>query len=218
MAVAEQSRSENRSLGATEDKAAVAAARQKSEFARVQGVDLTVKKGTRYGQPQELPKLKGLENAATAPPPTKIASPSVAKPPTPSAPKTSGPIPEQLELPFEKGLPVKETKAQRLQASPTVTGYRTVTGIGGAATNIARVAVPGVVEAEAVLGAGAVYAYTAGYATVGAALETGAVGCANSSCKKPACYQRKVGSRTQLGSGTVDVGEGDVLFARAIYT
>jgi RHS repeat-associated protein len=104
-----QPRGENRSLGASEDKAAVAEARKNGGFARVNDQDLTAKSGTRYGQPDQLPRLKGLENTAKGPAAAKPASPIITDPPI--APTNSGPIPSQSELPLENGLPVKGVPA-----------------------------------------------------------------------------------------------------------
>jgi RHS repeat-associated protein len=93
-----QARSENRSL-ATQDKAAVAAAKANGDFHRVGGVDKAAIKGTRFGQPPESPALEGLEFKKTSASTPKPATPPV--PELPAPPKASAPAPTQLELPFD---------------------------------------------------------------------------------------------------------------------
>ena len=63
-----QPRGENRSLGATSDKAAAAQARANNQFARVEDRDPTVPKGTRFGpQPPGNPRLVGRETRQRSP-------------------------------------------------------------------------------------------------------------------------------------------------------
>jgi len=96
----------NRSKAAQE-KAAAAKARANNEFARTtKGADPTAEPGTRYGQPQELPKLQGVRES-----------------PEPFSRPMGKPV--QFELPFSQAPPSSSTAPEPVQLTfsqaPTVT-------------------------------------------------------------------------------------------------
>jgi RHS repeat-associated protein len=169
---------ENRSLGATVDKEAVQKARANNEFTRVRSKDLTVTKGTRYGQPAPLQILQGLENQPKIPP---TAPPKISAPSSGILSGSSGSPMEQLELPFSKPRSSASTNAKYTVPPPleekgmSIPSSGTLLNTAGStAGNVVRATVPGVIEAEIGLTVGATYANAAGYTTVGAELEVGA--------------------------------------------
>ncbi len=105
-----QDASENRSLGSTADKAAVANAKANKQFVRIDGVDPNAVKGTRYGQPPRQPKLQNVRVND----PNQIAFDFEWKQPT-SQPDST----QQLELDFSQAAAPSELAAPpQPQASP----------------------------------------------------------------------------------------------------
>jgi len=104
-----QESSENRSLGSTAEKQNVAAARAAGKFARKDGVDLTAKKGTRYGQPARLEALKDVRTPAPRPPK------QLELPLEPRAKPSA--MPEQLAL--DLGPPAKASTSRPVVPEPT---------------------------------------------------------------------------------------------------
>lgn len=122
----------NRSTGSTAEKALVQAERAAGRFARdANGVDTTVAKGTRFGQPPTNPNFASLPNPPAAP--AAAAVPPAAPVAAPAPPAGGAAQPQQLELFGPKPTPPAAPAA----AAGAADAAKAETAAAGAATAVA---------------------------------------------------------------------------------